>query len=264
MDYTDPYFVLQDEITKNLDIIKSLYEELAITESSRSASDLSNKLKQVLRTIEWDLEDLQETIGLVVKDPSTFKLTNEDVAARRKFLSEVREVVKNVKTHLENGVKRGMHNSSISFSVTVSKSPNNARGLVNGTIPSKGHTNSETRLQAPASEAKSYRPSVLSVSNDPLSEQKELLRHQDERLDQLGTSISTLKGMSRRIGDELEDQVALLDDFSGEMVHTESRLDAATKRTARLLHLSTDRRQWWAIACLTIILIIILVLLVVL
>ncbi|KAF6779871.1 hypothetical protein AHF37_00540 [Paragonimus kellicotti] len=264
MDYTDPYFVLQEEITKSVDIIKNLYEELAVTESSRSASDLSDRLKQVLRTIEWDLEDIQDTLGLVTKDPSTFKLTNEDIAARRKFLSEVREIVKNVKTHLENGVKRGMHTSSISFSVTVSKSPNNAHGLANGTIPSRGHTNPETRLQAPASDAKSYRPSVLSVSNDPLSEQKELLRHQDERLDQLGTSISTLKGMSRRIGDELEDQVALLDDFSGEMVHTESRLDAATKRTARLLHLSTDRRQWWAIACLTLILIIILVLLVVL
>ncbi|THD18393.1 Syntaxin 6, partial [Fasciola hepatica] len=108
------------------------------------------------------------------------------------------------------------------------------------------------------------RPSVFPVQSDPLTEQQRLIREQDNQLDQLGTSISTLKGMSRRIGDELEDQVGLLDDFNSEMVHTESRLDQATKRTARLLRLGTDRRQWCAIGTLTVTLLIILILLAVL
>ncbi|VDQ08474.1 unnamed protein product [Trichobilharzia regenti] len=109
-----------------------------------------------------------------------------------------------------------------------------------------------------------YSSSSSSVNHDPLTQQKQLLYEQDNRLDQLGTTISNLKGMSQRIGDELSDQVVLLDDFSSEMISTESRLDSVTKRTARLLHLSTDRRQWCAIFSLLITLIIILILLAVL
>ncbi|KAA0190265.1 Syntaxin 6 [Fasciolopsis buskii] len=108
------------------------------------------------------------------------------------------------------------------------------------------------------------RSSAFHVESDPLNEQQRMIHEQNAQLDQLGTSISTLKGISRRIGDELEDQVGLLDDFNSEMVHTESRLDQATKRTARLLHLGTDRRQWCAIVILTVTLLIILILLAVL
>ncbi|VDN11229.1 unnamed protein product, partial [Dibothriocephalus latus] len=56
-----------------------------------------------------------------------------------------------------------------------------------------------------------------------LSDQQMLLQEQDAHLDQLGSSISRLKDISHRMGGELGDQVALLDDFGEEMAQTESK-----------------------------------------
>ncbi|KAM3184404.1 hypothetical protein ACTXT7_008433 [Hymenolepis weldensis] len=97
-----------------------------------------------------------------------------------------------------------------------------------------------------------------------LAEQEALLREQDEHLDQLGSSISRLKNMSHWIGGELGDQVALLDDFSEEMAHTESRLDHAMRRAAHLLHIDSSRAQWFVIGILLLTLLIIIILFVIL
>lgn len=97
-----------------------------------------------------------------------------------------------------------------------------------------------------------------------LAEQEALLREQDEHLDQLGSSISRLKNMSHWIGGELGDQVALLDDFSEEMAHTESRLDHAMRRAAHLLHIDSSRAQWFVIGILLLTLLIIIILFIIL
>lgn len=97
-----------------------------------------------------------------------------------------------------------------------------------------------------------------------LAEQAALLREQDAHLDQLGSSITRLKQISHRIGGELGDQVALLDEFSGEMTRTESRLDNAMRRAARLLHIDSSRAQWFVIGVLLLTLLVILILFVVL
>nr|QQY02454.1 syntaxin 6 [Cryptocotyle lingua] len=253
-DYTDPYYTVQDEVIKNLESTRALYQDWLKADSSKNLPELSDSLRQVLRSIEWDLEDIQETVSIVESNPSRFQLSEKDVAARRRFLSETRDIVNSVKSQLQLGGKRDSNAPPISFTVTV------AKPVANGI----GQTRDSLSMRPPATETLNTRSTVFPVSTDPLSEQKSLLHQQDERIDQIGASISTLKGMSRRIGDELEDQVALLDDFSGEMTHTESKLEAATKRTARLLHLNTSRRQWWAIGCLSLTLFIILILLVVL
>ena len=66
--------------------------------------------------------------------------------------------------------------------------------------------------------------------------------------------------MSHRIGGELGDQVALLDEFSEEMTRTESRLDSAMRRAARLLHIDSSRAQWFAIGILLLTLLVIIIL----
>ncbi|GAA34101.1 Syntaxin-10 [Clonorchis sinensis] len=250
-DYTDPYYTVQDEVIKNLESARTLYQDWLNADLPKNLQELSDNLRQLLRSIEWDLEDIQETVSIVEGNPSRFQLSEKDVAARRQFLRETRDIVNSVKSQLQDAGKREANGPPISFKVTI------ARPVTNGSGPNRNPVSQPLRTT-------DTRPIAFPVPSDPLTEQKHLLRQQDERIDQIGASISTLKGMSRRIGDELEDQVALLDDFSNEMTHTETKLDAATKRTARLLHLSTSRRQWWAIGCLSVTLFVILILLVVL
>ena len=92
-------------------------------------------------------------------------------------------------------------------------------------------------------------------------QQELLLKSQDNKLDQLGSSVSVLKNISQKMNDELDDQAILLDDVSQEMDKSESRMDASMKKMARLLHLTSDRRQWYAIIGLVVVILVLIVLL---
>ncbi|VDO66064.1 unnamed protein product, partial [Schistosoma curassoni] len=276
MDDTDPYFCMQDEVFKNLQLAKTLYEDWR-GGSNPGDQKLLTKIRQTIKNIEWDLMDLQETeaqlsivcrllssspntvgvlhgflnimdgvvlfsssglctspcdmlfmyeetIGAVENNPIKFRLSDNDISARRQFLTEAKNVVKNVKNCLnssDNGSKR--NDSPIDFTVHIAPRPSSSPPstvLCNGDLKVNDQTTNKTQSSKRInSHIKKSSPSsnIYSIHYDPLTEQKQLLYEQDNRLDQLGTTISNLKGMSQRIGDELGDQVVLLDDFNNEM-----------------------------------------------
>ncbi|KAH6945089.1 hypothetical protein HPB50_007193 [Hyalomma asiaticum] len=79
----------------------------------------------------------------------------------------------------------------------------------------------------------------------------ELMVAQDEELEGIQTSVGTLKSMSKHIGSELDEQSVMLDDLGHDMDNTESKIDGALKKMAKVLHMSNDRRQWMAIGALS-------------
>ncbi|GFN88486.1 syntaxin-6, partial [Plakobranchus ocellatus] len=100
--------------------------------------------------------------------------------------------------------------------------------------------------------------------DDTQQQQKLLIRSQDEQLDMIGSSVGVLKNMSQQIGNELEDQNLLLDDFHHEMDNTESKMDLTMKKMAKVMHMSNDRRQWCAIVVLLVVLLLIILLFIIL
>ncbi|XP_059731326.1 syntaxin-6 isoform X2 [Bos javanicus] len=96
------------------------------------------------------------------------------------------------------------------------------------------------------------------------AQQQLIVEQQDEQLELVSGSIGVLKNMSQRIGGELEEQAVMLDDFSHELESTQSRLDNVMKKLAKVSHMTSDRRQWCAIAVLFVVLLIVLILFLVL
>ncbi|XP_070779439.1 syntaxin-10 isoform X3 [Enoplosus armatus] len=80
MSLEDPFFVVKGEVQKALSRARGLFdrwEELLQdgTQVSRDELDWStNELRNCLRAIDWDLEDLSETINIVESNPGKFKL----------------------------------------------------------------------------------------------------------------------------------------------------------------------------------------------
>lgn len=54
----------------------------------------NTELKNSLRSIEWDLEDLEDTIDIVEKNPTKFKIDNKEITTRKHFIDTTREEVK--------------------------------------------------------------------------------------------------------------------------------------------------------------------------
>ncbi|KIH51788.1 SNARE domain protein [Ancylostoma duodenale] len=66
---------------------------------------------------------------------------------------------------------------------------------------------------------------------------QQIIRDQDEDLVLVGKSVNTLKHMSYKIGDELDQQAVMLDDLGQEMDTVDTKLDGVMKKIAKLTHM---------------------------
>jgi len=88
----------------------------------------------------------------------------------------------------------------------------------------------------------------------------QVIAEQDEQLDQLGESIGRQRHLAMQVGDELEGQIALLDEVDRGVDRHTGRLDGAKRRLKKVGE--TAQRNWGLTTI--VVLIVILVLLIVL
>ncbi|XP_077910953.1 syntaxin-10 isoform X2 [Halichoerus grypus] len=99
MSLEDPFFVVRGEVQKAVNTARGLYQrwcELLQEDAAVGREELdwtTNELRNGLRSIEWDLEDLEETIDILGANPGKFKLPAGDLQERKVFVERMREAV---------------------------------------------------------------------------------------------------------------------------------------------------------------------------
>ncbi|XP_032683386.1 syntaxin-6 isoform X2 [Odontomachus brunneus] len=268
MTLENPFFVVKDEVCKALNKNRGLYgrwnelQDVAIASPNAPVSGgisaaavaapisrdeldwTTTELRKALRSIEWDLDDLEDTICIVEKNPTKFKIDNKELTVQRSFIEQAREEVKVMKDKLN--LSRGRDRDSTARQPLLDNSP--AR------MPTNHGTTKYSKLE---NEIDSPNRQFLS---DTMQQQSAMIRQQDEQLDMIGETVGTLKTVSRQINTELDEQAVMLDEFGNELEATDSKLDATMKKMAKVLHMSNDRRQWVAIGVLTAILVFLIIL----
>ncbi|NP_001088686.1 uncharacterized protein LOC495950 [Xenopus laevis] len=246
MSLDDPFSVVRGEVQKALNTSRGLYQRWSelLQESQVSSAEefdwTTNELRNSLRSIEWDLEDLEETISIVESNPRKFKITGAELSERRGFVEQTRNSVKEMRDHIS---------SPRSVAFTERKN----REVLLGAAQ-QPRTDRFSRLDEEIISGNSR------YMEEQQAQQQLIIDGQDAELEMVSGSIRVLKDMSSRIGDELEEQTVMLDDFTHEMDNTRTRVDSVFKRMAKVSHISNDRRQWCVIITLLLALIIILVL----
>ncbi|EON61263.1 hypothetical protein W97_00476 [Coniosporium apollinis CBS 100218] len=89
----------------------------------------------------------------------------------------------------------------------------------------------------------------------------QVLREQDEQLDQLGESIGRQRELSMQIGDELDGQALLLDDVDEGVDRHQGQLDRAKKRLGRV---GRRARENWSLSVIVVLIVILVLLIVIL
>lgn len=104
-----------------------------------------------------------------------------------------------------------------------------------------------------------YRDAAADMDNVQVhAHHSRILAEQDEQLDRLGESISRQRELSMQIGDELEDQVALLEDQEALVDRHQSRLDRARKSLGKVARTAGESKQMVAIVVLIVILVLLI------
>ncbi|KAM9731317.1 syntaxin-10 isoform 2-T3 [Dama dama] len=223
----------RSEVQKAVNTARGLYQRWSelLQESAlvgREELDwTTNELRNGLRSIEWDLEDLEETIGIVEANPGKFKLPAGDLQERKVFVQKMREAVQEMKDHM------------VSPAAVAFMERNNREMLTGKPATLKS---SSDLLDA----------SVVSTTSRYIEEQQAtqqlILDQQDQQLEMVSGSISVLKHMSGRVGEELDEQGIMLDAFAQEMDHTQSRMDGVLRKMAKISHMTSvgESLSWGA------------------
>ncbi|KAK2543275.1 Stx6 [Columba livia] len=284
MSMEDPFFVVKGEVQKAVNTAQGLFQrwtELLQDPSIATREEIdwtTNELRNNLRSIEWDLEDLDETINIlsvvlwraplhsgfvylcvphatngdslthcpriVEANPRKFNLDATELGIRKSFITSTRQVVRDMKDQMSNS------------SVQALAERKNRQALL-------GESGSQSWSSGPDKYSRLDREFQLANSHfieEQQAQQQLIVEQQDEQLELVSGSIGVLKNMSQRIGGELEEQAVMLDDFSHELDSTQSRLDNVMKKLAKVSHMTSDRRQWCAIIILFVILLVVLIL----
>lgn len=247
----DPFFVVKGEVQKAVNAAQSLHQrwsELLQEGGGASKEEMdwtTNELRNSLRSIEWDLEDLDETISIVESNPKKFNLDAAELSKRKAFITNTRETVKEMKEQM-------------SSPVAVSLDKKNKQALL-------GERGAQGPIWQPGPDKYSRLDNQLQTANSQFIEEQQtqqqlIADQQDEQLELVSGTIGVLKNMSERIGMELDEQAVMLDDFGHEMDNTQSRLDNVMKKLAKVSHMTSDRRQWCAIGVLLGILFVLIIL----
>ncbi|XP_060519681.1 syntaxin-6 isoform X2 [Cylas formicarius] len=227
MTLEDPFFVVKDEVFRALKKTRGLYRRWI---DFQKESDLVTKeelewtnteLKNSLRSIEWDLEDLEDTIDIVEKNPTKFKIDNKELTKRRHFIDSTKNEVQSMKDRINMNKHRERD--------LMSRQP-----LLNGSPIRIGNMHSSAKYSKLENEIES--PQHQFIHRQQIQE----IQNQDEQLEAISDSLGSLKTVSRHIGIELDEQAGMLDEFGTELENTESKLDTTMKKVAKVLRISND------------------------
>lgn len=255
----DPFFVVKDEVLKALLKTRDLYERWRQGDEGRelrSAEEqewAATELRNSLRSIEWDLEDLDDTVQIVEKNPAKFRMDATELAARKSFIQQTREEVEQMKNRASQPKATRVANTEASMDTLSLSSPTSQSNLVPGGVGRNKYSRLATS-GSPSHNSSSNGDNVNSTQEllqQQLRQQEQLVQQQDSQLSQMSQSVGSLRNVSHAIGGELDEQAVMLDEFGAEIEQAETKLDATMRKMAKVLNLANDRRQWMAIGVLS-------------
>jgi len=93
----DPFFAVKEEVEHSVTVVTQLHtkwEELRATKHGGDEFEwTTSELLSGLRSIEWDLQDLEDTVSIVKGNRLKFQLDDADVQAREDFIEMTRQQI---------------------------------------------------------------------------------------------------------------------------------------------------------------------------
>lgn len=262
---TDPFDIVKDELKRSVNKTKSLLESYNVlvrnNESNETKTKLLAETRTNLKSINWDIQDLEETINIASKNPVKYKLTNNEIEERRRFIQQTREFVQETKKAYSIELDDP---NLVSSTTTKSKQGRNGGNKVPDISYSKPKESDKYFKLDDNSDDEINTRQNFGGKQSGLQLQEKMFQEQDKNLDLISNRVSNLKNISQTMQNELDDQAFLLDDLGREMETADSRMNTVMKKISKVLNINTDKKQWTMIIGLLIAIFIMFVLLIIL
>ncbi|KAL5577755.1 hypothetical protein UlMin_019454 [Ulmus minor] len=238
----DPFYVVKEEIQDSIDKLQSSFHQWErIPSNSGEQVHLSKDLITTCDSIEWQVDELDKAIAVAARDPSWYGIDEAELEKRRRWTSNARTQVSNVKKAIGKGKESNGTGATT------------ANGMRRELMRMPNHHETDRSNQYGAHESDDF----ISSESD---RQMLLIKQQDEELDELSASVQRIGGVSLTIHDELLAQEKIVDELGMEMDSTSNRLDFVQKKVALVMKKAGAKGQIMMILFLLLLFIILFVL----
>ncbi|XP_051115428.1 syntaxin-61 [Andrographis paniculata] len=238
----DPFYIVKDEIQDSIDKLLSTYHQWErIPSDTGEQHHLTKELLSGCESIEWQVDELEKTIAVAARDPSWYGINETELDKRRRWTSNARTQVQNVKRTVASGNElNGTSTSNINGL---------RRELMRLPDPHQADKSAHYATQ--------HNDDFISSESD---RQLLLMRQQDEELDELSASVQRIGGVGLTIHEELLAQEKIIDELGTEMDSTTNRLDFVQKKVAMVMKKASLKGQILMVVFLLVLFIILFVL----
>jgi len=239
----DPFYVVKEEVQQSVQGVSALYERWkdllnnTNTTTNEEFKWTTNELKTGLRSIDWDLTDLEETVGIVESNKAKFQIDETELNSRKQFIQSTKQKIQSIKDDMQSTRTRGKMEKDQKDLLMAQKKP----------------IDKFSKLQDV------YEQDNQNYVDGQLQRQDQIMKVQDEHLDQLGRTVGVLKEMGKTINTELQIHDELITGLDGDITKVDSGLKGAIKRVNTILDSTKDSTQLCIIVVLIIALIALLV-----
>ncbi|CAF2252235.1 unnamed protein product [Brassica napus] len=236
----DPFYIVKEEIQDSIDKLQSTFHKWERV--SPGMGDQVHVTKELLAncgSIEWQVDELEKAVAVAAKDPALYGIDDAELERRRRWTSNARTQVRNVKTGVLAGKGSAGAGNASEVRRELMRMPNSneaSRYDQYGGRDDDGFVQSESDRQ------------ML------------LIKQQDEELDELSKSVERIGGVGLTIHDELVAQERIIDELGTEMDSTKNRLEFVQKKVGMVMKKAGAKGQMMMICFLLVLFIILFVL----
>jgi len=219
-EHDDPFYQVKDEVQNAADTAEAIFtrwQELLKSTNTAENDEFdwtTQELIDNLKTIEQDLEALDETVGIVEKNMERFRLTPFDIDQRKRFIVDTRTRITDI-------------HGAINHPETRQKMEQDQRK----TLIMTGAANAAQDLRGNL------------IIDDEKTEQMELMGEQDEIMSEIGHSVDIVHELATEMNAELRAQNTALEDTNKNSADLLDRVKVSSKKLTDLLENSTSTTQ---------------------
>ncbi|SCZ98501.1 BZ3500_MvSof-1268-A1-R1_Chr3-1g05425 [Microbotryum saponariae] len=270
----DPYDEVKSEVEYSLQQLSNLLSSYArlLRAPSSTAEDVSyahSELLALLSALDNDVQELQEALDLVERDPvisSRLGLSAAVLAQRKRFVERVKEEMKTARKQLatSNGASSNQSSRSrfrsrsqkphTTIPNPLSSSTRQGTGTPYRDTPYDAAPNGETHQDSdPNADFEMQHQSVSGIHNGQVGITsiavlieptfQLLIEQQDQTLTSISGTVEQLRAQAWTMGQEVYDQNAMLDELDRQVDATGTRLERAQRKMDRFIKANKSRSK---------------------
>jgi len=223
----DPFYVVKEEVQQSVNGISTLFDRWRdLLEHSNTAQNeefkwTTDELKSGIKSVEYDLTDLEETISIVENNKGKFKVEPSEIEGRRQFVNDTKKKIQVIKDEL------------LSLKTKSKMERDQREILMVQNKPRDKYAKLEQAIQEDNEE----------FIKGQGQRQEQIIREQDDHLDVLSGAVGTLKNYSNVINTSLNEQKQLIEEIDHKTDKADSGMKGVMRKVNNLIDATNDSTQ---------------------